>query len=478
MIAKPLLQTAENIANNVDASGYAIKTVPGTPVDIIASSVMELPSLEAYDEPEAMAAVVEMNKDSDAFNNCSQYETAMKEQSEKYIPLFQGVLERAHSLVLPVYRSYLERAKNRIDALGVHELLNTDLQFQRIPAIVKDDSFSAMVERAAPITEYNGEGISKPRIAELTTEDTDFINTIISTADRFTSVAIAQWISDGSKRMGVTPVEFIAGLWNETVAVGITRLLENLRGGPVGLDRSIALVLFANALAGSMDRMDGVPLAAANEYLSFIRGAGANEIKRYLQSHNASIKSGKIIEKVIPSTKTLIVNGDVYDDWIKDERNSTDLLLGNLSGRVTARHVASVEEHREQLEMEWNRSVRETESNFGGRKAKVARQVLVDGIVQTLSGFEAYNGNAAEVAEKVNEYLMALPAEKVTNPNDICLDIICNICFKNDDACKILLGINAEHEKDPSLSVNECATLAVINMVTEWVLTQLAIERK
>lgn len=394
-------------------------------------------------------------------------------------------INTAKNIVKPVVIDFAEKLqhfsqdfdkRSAENSLGQYEIVE-----KCVPDILRDESFIDTLVR------YDGKSLLTPddnarlRCAVKTKEE---LAELISTGTARFDKLLAGWLAE-------MPSEFLVQVWNSfftTCSTHYTLTYTTVSGLNVydRIDASLAIYLMANKIYDDVqEQTDAVDLNTYRDYVSQIREFAAVQLTFSLKKANLN-NIGKII--VIDSNdRRIIVNSDVYRDWIANRNGKPEIILGsfisqNTFSGVPALSEASLTEKSDQFLKTYESYrtyyiVSENNHKFEATKGFINTEVL-QGLAQQVDIEKAYALKNPNYVESINQLLLEqlslLKKSDLDDPHALSRIFIGKVRFYYTSAYEIFETMVEAAKANPDIDPREAALLAAINYLADYISDQIS----
>ncbi len=245
------------------------------------------------------------------------------------------------------------------------------------------------------------------------------------------------------------------------------------------LTYNICLNLYNNPPEG----LSGVSYSALKEKcLNLMDFAGSLMMRSYQAIQN-NISSGSLVISNDPMSKSILVSGELYNEWLKGEDNSPEVLFGlNIRGGTPT--IRELEDSKSSCLKEYNDYYNFTVAAQANKSLDTLKHLIVERFYLSLqkdqlsggdSGIEiedSYNGDHPEykdiLKQKVNDTVEALTLKDLDDLYLISLKLIAGCRFYYTSAFTILFSMYNNLHVNPSLSPMDASLLATIEYVGQY----------
>ena len=242
-------------------------------------------------------------------------------------------------------------------------------------------------------------------------------------------------------------------------------------------------------------------LMARNLYMSMPEGMG-DESSYRVQMGEVMATLGRIVQRAIvdrgvfekskrlnpiyptgPSTdpnhpSIIYVDGDVYTKYFLEEGGSPEVLLGAM---VTDREIKieSLLSQAERYTKAWANEQRMVAMRVENNKLDVVRNAFAVVLRDTAGKIpEELEPLDVEVqCKRIDEAVATLAGRDMDNLYLTARHLVCTLFFPHTMAYKLLLAFDDARRISPDLEPRDCALLAAIDLLVEWIAPQITIDK-
>lgn len=470
MIRQDSITQAYAMAEKYAQRGVRIAPRPGTPLAeaVLASIGYDAANDETIDHLSLAISKFTRTQDLD---NPTPHAVVMDQIVQLLSRSVTSHIKYARSVVKPLVVEYGESVEHALEA---YEPSLPSSQFNIIsyemPALISDVSFMMPLER------HRGNMPVQPsKVGVLAPATGDQILEMMLTGDPTVDEDIKAWYTTQEP-------SFFEGLWagffsdqqNDVKVLDYDDILpmnvfEKAYSG-------LSLYLLSNKLYN--EPPEGTPLTLAdwNERLSEIRNYGAALFTQALIRYEKMLRTNLMVLAVNSSRKYCLVNGVVYNQWLK-EGGKPEILFGMITANQVHYTTSAVTQNAEEFLRSWANFVsiyksREINERFDVFKSILTSQFaalmnhLTDEEKEFIEIASDYNG---EVTKRFKKELESVRLSDMETIYDTALRLVCRARFYYTDAEKILSNINEAIKLNPNLQVREAALIATIEYICDYI---------
>lgn len=480
MLNEKTLQLANEVAQFAVPAGKKIIAKPGSPlakiVEVLKPDEHLLLSSESVDH--TLGMVLDNAQSTipctDIMTLPFVLEAIERDCMEPWLAQLSFVRNEVNPLVkelLNYYHDALGARKRRAEAYTVVK--------HYIPALLLGTSYFNYIKNLTPAPgNRQGSPSVYPALENIKSDVMDFVR---SESDDFNE----QVLAIGTTYTDLTGSDVFKDAWE---------LLLSKEVGLSKLDATHAGYLKAIIAFIMVDNLKKNPVAGLNvneehlaNWANYARGILATTIVANTNILNATIQNGTLILNTSPSSRVVVVNGEVYDNWT--EGNESEVLIGILNSEDADnyRSVNSISENRELLvsrgRMALQNANRTLEEDLITDKIDAIHGAFIRLLdvakadeAHVLRAFGNVDEPSIELRSKINGILNVRYPGRVINMGDVILvltDLLCELYFKETMASVILSAVVNAELKYPDASSQDLFSIAVVELLTEWVAGQI-----
>lgn len=470
MLPLQALETAQPIANMLDARDLIVRPVVGT-------ALHRLCELSCTDESyvqgdpgnraimlDAIASVTNAPDVTAGVNlHSAELDTLAAEVGEAVT----RHLAFARTVVAPAVDELVQRVASSIEQVMRSDLNQLEVVVYRMPAPMYEPSFTDSFMRAKDIVADNFiAGMNFPADAQCT-QIIEWLKSSVTSLD----AAIDQYITG----IGLDClVKIYTDLFTKTDKS--TQVWDLLNSTEYGLDYAVVGFLMTRKLWDNPPEGVEMPLETYEREMVQLRNQCALRLIYELNRTERDETNGILVRRY--SRTSVEVNDAVYRKWLQEGGDHT-VLFGNILSDRPHITVAEINEHTQEAKLAWDRYCLLNQTTVANKRFSTAKLIV-------RTEFDAMLANASHDDLPLNErpimltkFVEALGQTKeaeVENLYDWCLRLLCESCYHKSDAFRILNGINRIKAQSPDVDVKEAAAVAALDYISYWVSSQFCVD--
>jgi hypothetical protein len=306
----------------------------------------------------------------------------------------------------------------------------------------------------------------------------DELTDLLHTGQGRLDTEIDQWISE-------VGMEFVSKTYKDVFAkatpgqLSAGGQLNNYIGTTVGdRERTLAIHLMARKLA--LKVQDGIEMNLNDyrEQMAYITEQTGRVLNRIFEIRERNNKQGMLIEQwpivepdfATAETGVIVVNADIYSNWLNDGGAPEVLFGAYLSNRkVEYKQLLTMAD---ELKKVWERQaalLRSTAmSNRYNHTVAAIRQAVTKQI-NTIPDEELVVKSRAALHQRLTDAIGQITYKQAEDVYGTCRKLVCDVMFAHTDAFAILEKIDDVVRANPGKDLREAALLATIDIVVAWV---------
>ncbi len=265
-----------------------------------------------------------------------------------------------------------------------------------------------------------------------------------------------------------------AGLNDRTVIT----FRDYLYNPETGIDVALAVYLLARKLSDKPLPETEMNLATYDKTIIEFRNHSGARLCAALDNLNKMDKA-QILVRALSKGRVTVVNGPVYDKWIKDG-GENEVLFGNCLNKTPSVSIPDINSKAAELKALWNRHAILTATIERNKLFVRTKEILARHFQSQMrdvnQGEESTLANRERIIMLFNECLDNIREDELSNIWDVCLKLVCHSRFPHTEARRILLGIDRIKKENPGVDVREAAAISTIEYIANWLSTQMRVQ--
>ena len=469
MINEHTIEAVDPLADKLARRGIRVTPIETTPVHQLAiAGRLDIPSAGPDEAMMDMAdRILKGSRATDAFGTV-RHDVVMDELVETISKTVQNNLNVARNVVNPIIREVTEEAETYMNDAEATRKTYISVVPDYYADVWNSPMLSEMVER---YSETSPDDFKLRSVVDFHQSFHELVELAKTGAPQFD-----EEIADLFRTMGEDKVrQCLHRLFGkETVPAGDHfSQLVNTRG-----DRDVAILahVFARSLLSDPPEGTGMNLQDYTEYMSRVISQSGRVIYQILRNRQADRNRRQLIRRYPSNLHMLgqeiveiVVNADVYTDWLNDG-GTPEVLMGSAVSQQV-RSYSELLEQKDRFIQEWQQKERvlgttqrldRFNNAVDGLRFAIARQINELDDEQLLVPRHLLH-------ERLEENLTKLYGHFYERMYEYARRLVCDILFPHTDALQILCAIDHVLEDYPDLEIREAALLATIEIVSEWV---------
>lgn len=345
---------------------------------------------------------------------------------------------------------------------------NIVLQVCTIPDLLKDDSF------LDSLSFYKGQTPVSPKGSlKLESLSNNEIRALMQTGHQRTDELVTAWLST------LTP-DFPRFIWNNYFTLNNNDAVSDNVYIPENdtafgrVDLFLGTYLVARRILDEVMTSD-MTLANYKNLVTDIRDyAGASLVVQLREIYRA-VEAKTLVVAALINQKKLIINGELYSDWL-NAGGKPEILMGMLVSNQVSTKQAMIDEKAEQHLRKWEtyQMLETTRNNnaFFDRYKMAIVEAFASQMVELTDAEKEMNLRNADrfdsILIRARDYISGLKQDDLTKVHEIALKLVAEIRFKHTSAYQMLNDIEEAFKANPNIDVREAALFAAINYLGDW----------
>lgn len=475
MIQQITLDNLAGVTSELEALNVTLMARPGT----VLGELVRLSAPITTDESNVLMSVMQVTADS--VDDVSPHSLELNGIVDDLSKVVTSHIAFVRNDVKPLFVSFAETLKCQMESASAND---PSSQFNIVklylPELLKDESFldSLSVYEKRPVLTPS----SKISFDVKTHEE---LVSMLTTGHDRTNKLLGEWLSN-------LPEDELEKVWYSFFCLntnpngiglydyGVIGAMNYYQKASIGL----LVYLFSKYLLVNVDSKDNVNLTTYKDvvtqlrdyagsliYSSIIPIAGLNKNKILVLSNNSA-------------KKELLVNGDIYTEWL-EAGGEPETLLGLIVSGERLSSTVMIDQKSQDLKRQWNsfcsyNSVYQENRKFDNFKSAV-KLIFNNSLNESCKVEEDYKLKNPEYISTVKKLVdQEVDSFKISDMNDIetvALRIVAKCRFYYTGAFDILSDIINAARHNPDVDPREAALLATINYITDYLSDQIVIAK-
>lgn len=267
------------------------------------------------------------------------------------------------------------------------------------------------------------------------------------------------------------------------------KLGDYTRLGAADPDAVLIIHLIARRLYKEPPEDVAIPLAKYREFLSTVIAQSGRALIRILERREKQLKRkelgiqyGTLGPDVSddPSSNIIYVNGDVYNDWLKEGGQPEVLFGAALTDKATDYQMLL--EKKDYYLKVWARQARLRETKVTNQRFSLVVTALRKGVAKQINNLnedeEIMVTDKGTLHSKLEEVLATVTPRMIEDLYYTARCVVCRTMFAHaPDAERILESIDQINKKDPELEPREAALYATVDLVVDWLAEHIQVSK-
>lgn len=465
-------------SDSIIKSGRAIAAVPNTPLgSLVAASTGPITDgwaaqVRDADDVDGMSLSIGMML-SDTAKSCTAVcpespHTIAK--SEKILMMTAGitaVIKTASNIASPMIADIYKGVANQLDSVVNTVGSGVNVKIDKYAGLWFSPTLETTLERFAdePFK------VVKPLLKHRELNIDELKELLSKNSGRFQD-EIDDWIE-------AVGIEFIASVYNTMFVDGIGVPSLDISLSP--RDEVLAYFLLAHSLLNS-DVQEGIKmdLHAYKMAMGDIQCYAAKVCWNHIQTRTREKDQGILVRSYPPVSSMyrggcdIVVNGDIYEDWL-EEGGCPDAILGAF---VSSRsiYLKEIAANCDELAAVWQDHLRKYADHQRSIRLTNIRTFLRDVIEARIFAMQENDfahGSPAQYKERLTEVMSDVYIGDIDDLYALVRDVVCKIFFPKTDVLWLLSTMDAISKDDPTVDPRKVASIVTLHYITRWVAQQI-----
>ncbi|WP_257291519.1 hypothetical protein [Endozoicomonas sp. ONNA1] len=460
MLTKKSLYAAEALSNETAMAGVCFTPKEGTPLaeltTLCQSSAVGFKGMEPSDH-----SVNELisNSERKALDGTTPHDDLMSNAVKLCSDAVSGIIDVARNHINPLGKDMVTNIENglanKIESTPRHQVVSDFM-----PAVYEVSALEEAVSRFqnTPVEKFNWGEVKLPE------QTLEFLLSSLKTNIARIDTAMEETLKGVEQKDLLNLYNNI--FLNEPVSYEIDERISNL-----------VIHFWSRKWAddipqGTLGSQQAVSLKLITLKAQSGRSIYRDIIKREDQIHRKTL----VIDRPGPSSfnKPITVVGEVYNQWLKKGGCPEVLLGANLLGKRVV-YDCSQDEINEFMRA-YNANERLIQMSIMTKRVDVISSCSRQWIAKLIN-----EGKAENISKEILHKRAAAAFDKINIQHNSCLTtlsrkIIAEVFYPDTQAIEMLSTMDALLDNDPNLDIREAATLAMVDLMADWLVSQLDVE--
>jgi len=294
-----------------------------------------------------------------------------------------------------------------------------------------------------------------------------------------TGEQLLKMLSTGITRVDADVEKLLAALPDRTLMITYNNSFRGILDASIEVsERVSAVITYLLARAFELEVPENTEvdlsvykLATANIASQAGRAAFQAVAKRKLANDSRQL----LLNIPHPSTfnDAIVVNGEVYNRWLKDG-GTPEILLGMTIRGDRITNYDTLLKLKDELEGAYQRNERLQITAASANKLSLLKDSTYRAMATYIRSLDE-DVNTAVLFTKLRNGLDAIPANENTVPFDYVRKVVCEVFYSHTKSLLILEQIDRICAADKTVEPREAATLVVIDVVCDWIVSQMEV---
>lgn len=174
----------------------------------------------------------------------------------------------------------------------------------------------------------------------------------------------------------------------------------------------------------------------------------------------------------------VLVNQDVYSEWLKEPDASCEILLGSLLTDQETGYSALLDK-RDKYLAAYSRHRAMIDNNYVNNQFAYFRSSLQTAMAEYINGVDVdcFNGDRSIAHSRIRQFVNQTTQEDITKSYECIRRGVCDILFSGTEVPRILTIMDHIASKNESKAPREVATLTILEILCDWAASQYTVQR-
>lgn len=203
-----------------------------------------------------------------------------------------------------------------------------------------------------------------------------------------------------------------------------------------------------------------------------------------LRERHNQIKNKVVVLSFNPATRTVVVNGPIYREWL-EQGGSPDTVLGCLLSDASSYTADQLNNKQTTYNNQWTSYCAFHNAEYDVRRVRFLRSIYMIALTESMTDIQPYEeayrkenpGFAEFVLSEAQKMLDRSSLDSLCDIEMTTLNLIAGIRFSYTPAKMILESIDRTMKSTPNVDVREAALVAACGYIAQYLLTQITVSK-
>lgn len=203
-----------------------------------------------------------------------------------------------------------------------------------------------------------------------------------------------------------------------------------------------------------------------------------------LRERHNQITNKVVVLSFNPATRTVVVNGPIYREWL-EQGGSPDTVLGCLLSDAGSYTADQLNNKQTTYINQWTSYCAFHNAEYDVRRVRFLRSIYMIALTESMTDIQPYEeayrkenpGFAEFVLNEAQKMLDRSSLDSLCEIETVALNLIAGIRFSYTPAKMILESIDRTMKSTPNVDVREAALVAACGYIAQYLLTQITVSK-
>lgn len=475
MLERKVIKGVGLLAKSLQSKGVALESIEDTPVDVLVGSTVVITADDGGAEVLDAVATSDITSTSTGplpTSHNVEFDSAVELGAQAV----RAELYHAQNVVAPAVETLTAKIRESLEVHVDKHLFNFDIQIEEISPVLKDGNMLALLEEHA----NNGRVLPTGAVFSFGERTVDEIKSWLGTGFKKTDEAIDLWVAGLSD-------DFFLDTWSRVFNNGHVGEGGSLMTALGNTERATLVYLLARYLRDNPIEGSGLGLTDYTRHLNTLKNLAGEVLFHQLKRLNDSIEAGYLIKEVVSrkdgsGCRCIVVQGEVYRPWVEaggDINTLYGLVLSRPDDVLSIATIKQIEERAEEYQKAFLSHHNLAVAAIEQKRGLLLRQIIAAEFQRWLDseyeGQVGKEGEAQRIFSHFREELSKMGDGRLVQLEDALLSLMCGAVWPDKHSYFVLSRMDYHCKANPSLTPREAASIAVIELVTDWVAGQIRV---
>lgn len=474
MLRDQSVESVLPLATKLTEANVVVEAIGETPLAVLKnaawSPLTEGDAVGSLDQTSILHRTIEATR-SPGLDGKVKHDTAMEDIVDVVAKTVQSNLQLAKNVVNPIIKDVVKFVDDAVAEANVKAVTLMNVVPDVYRPIWNNPQIESMVAR------YSQTPPSDTKVVHaLPPVDPQTIADLLTTGAGRLDEEIKEWMND-------LPEGYLVDVYNSffnraASSEYIGSKFIDFFGTQCDREAVLAIHLMARRLEKNIPEDVNMDVGEYRSYMIEVQAQSGRCLARVFETRAKEIKNKTVVKRwpaVMPENlgakvENIIVNADIYDQWLNDGGCPEILFGAFLVDRNTV--YADLIAKGEQYKKTWERQDNLLRMRASTQRFNVTLGALRKALTTQINKMEEEQlpvANRASLHERLNQFMEGVNAKDLEDIYSVAQRLVCDTLYAHTNAKDILVAMDNIGRENPDMDIREVALLATVDVVAAWV---------